>query len=114
MDNISLEVSAAATARAERYDGLFEEDDSIDRSLGPRIADDLAATTLLPLHPMDWLGVPLPLSLPLAVLLLGICAAAGAALVALWCALVQRLGADLEQVGLGLRAQGLGLLRSRG
>ena len=46
---------------------------------------------LLALHPMDWLGVPLPLSLPLAVLLLGICAAAGAALVALWCALVQRL-----------------------
>ena len=31
------------------------------------------------------------MSLPLAVLLLGICAAAGAALVALWCALVQRL-----------------------
>lgn len=46
---------------------------------------------LLALHPLDWVGVPSLLSLPLALLLLGICAGAGAALVATWCVLVQRL-----------------------
>lgn len=48
---------------------------------------------LLALHPLDWLGVPLPLSLPLAWLLLLSCCMAGALLVAVWCALVQRLDA---------------------
>jgi apolipoprotein N-acyltransferase len=46
---------------------------------------------LLALHPLDWIGVPLPLSLPLCGLLLGICAAAGGLLVALWVLLARRL-----------------------
>ena len=46
---------------------------------------------LLALHPLDWIGVPLPLSLPLCLLLLGLCAAAGGLLVALWVLLARRL-----------------------
>ena len=46
---------------------------------------------LLGLHPLDWIGVPLPLSLPLCWLLLGLCAAAGGLLVAAWLALARRL-----------------------
>jgi len=49
---------------------------------------------LLWLHPLDWVGVPLPLSLPLCLLLwLGLGALAGA-LVAIWRLVVQRLGAE--------------------
>ena len=48
---------------------------------------------LLALHPLDWIGVPLPLSLPLCGLLLGICGAAGGLLVALWVRLARRLDA---------------------
>jgi apolipoprotein N-acyltransferase len=47
---------------------------------------------LLALHPLTWLGVPELFSLPLVMLLLGICAAAAALLVALWCYSVQWLG----------------------
>jgi len=47
---------------------------------------------LLALHPLDWIGVPLPLSLPLCVLLLGLISALGGALVLLWLALARRLG----------------------
>ena len=47
---------------------------------------------LLALHPLDWLGVPGPLSLPLVLLLLTCCALLGGALVALWGGLVQGLG----------------------
>jgi apolipoprotein N-acyltransferase len=43
------------------------------------------------LHPLDWVGVPLPLSLPLCLLLWLLCAALGGALVAAWAALVRRL-----------------------
>jgi len=46
---------------------------------------------LMALHPLDWIGVPLPLSLPLCGLLLGICAAAGGLLVALWVLVARRL-----------------------
>lgn len=46
---------------------------------------------LLGLHPLDWIGVPGPLSLPLALLLLVICALAAAGLVAVWVALARRL-----------------------
>jgi apolipoprotein N-acyltransferase len=46
---------------------------------------------LLGLHPLDWIGVPGPLSLPLAASLLAICALAGAVLVGLWVALARRL-----------------------
>ncbi|MCP9775139.1 apolipoprotein N-acyltransferase [Cyanobium sp. WAJ14-Wanaka] len=46
---------------------------------------------LLALHPLDWIGVPMALSLPLCWLLLLFCAAAGALLVATWVALAQRL-----------------------
>lgn len=67
-------------------------------SAGPRagalwggVAVLLSHRWLLALHPLDWLGVPLPLSLPLAWLLLLSCCAAGAVLVGVWCALVQRL-----------------------
>ena len=47
---------------------------------------------LLALHPLTWLGVPAVLSLPLVLLLLGLCSLAGAALLALWCGLLQWLG----------------------
>ncbi|WP_259722106.1 apolipoprotein N-acyltransferase [Synechococcus sp. CS-1328] len=46
---------------------------------------------LLWLHPLDWVGVPLPLSLPLCLLLWGLCGLAGALLVALWLAVLTRL-----------------------
>ncbi len=49
---------------------------------------------LLGLHPLDWIGVPLPLSLPLCWLLLLLIAALGAALVAAWRALVEWLGPE--------------------
>lgn len=42
---------------------------------------------LLGLHPLDWIGVPLPLSLPLCGLLLLLCAALAGLLLALWSAL---------------------------
>ncbi|MFM8604004.1 MAG: nitrilase-related carbon-nitrogen hydrolase [Cyanobium sp.] len=46
---------------------------------------------LLWLHPLDWIGVPLPLSLPLCLLLWLLVGALGAALVLLWLLLVRRL-----------------------
>jgi len=49
---------------------------------------------LLWLHPLDWVGVPLPLSLPLCVLLWAGCGLLGAALVGGWRWLVQRLGPE--------------------
>ncbi|KEF42893.1 MAG: acyltransferase [Cyanobium sp. CACIAM 14] len=45
---------------------------------------------LLWLHPLDWIGVPGPLSLPICVLLWLACGLAGGALVAAWGALVAR------------------------
>ncbi|EDY38879.1 apolipoprotein N-acyltransferase [Cyanobium sp. PCC 7001] len=47
---------------------------------------------LLGLHPLDWIGVPLPLSLPLCGLLLLFCAALGGLLVAGWAWLAAWLG----------------------
>lgn len=47
---------------------------------------------LLWLHPLDWIGVPAPLSLPLCLALWGFCALAGGALVQLWLVLVRRAG----------------------
>ncbi len=55
---------------------------------------------LLWLHPLDWIGVPLPLSLPLCVLLWLLLGLLGAGLVALWRALVGRMGAARWSVGL--------------
>lgn len=46
---------------------------------------------LLALHPLDWLGVPPPLSLPLCALLLLLIAAIAALAVGSWCSLVSRL-----------------------
>jgi apolipoprotein N-acyltransferase len=46
---------------------------------------------LLGLHPLDWIGVPAPLSLPLCALLLAACAALGGLLVGLWTLLATRL-----------------------
>ncbi|PZU96258.1 apolipoprotein N-acyltransferase [Cyanobium sp. ULC084] len=47
---------------------------------------------LLWLHPLDWLGVPLPLSLPICLLLWLACGLAAGLLVALWCGLARWLG----------------------
>ncbi|MCP9771226.1 apolipoprotein N-acyltransferase [Synechococcus sp. Tobar12-5m-g] len=47
---------------------------------------------LLWLHPLDWVGVPLPLSLPVCVALWLACGLAAGLLVALWCALLGWLG----------------------
>jgi len=49
---------------------------------------------LLWLHPLDWVGVPLPLSLPLCVALLLAIALLAAVLVALWRWVVERLGPE--------------------
>lgn len=49
---------------------------------------------LLWLHPLDWVGVPLPLSLPLCIALLLGLGLLGGGLVGLWRALVQRLGPE--------------------
>ena len=49
---------------------------------------------LLWLHPLDWVGVPLPLSLPLCLLLWASLGAVAAALVGGWRLLVQRLGPE--------------------
>jgi apolipoprotein N-acyltransferase len=46
---------------------------------------------LLWLHPLDWIGVPLPLSLPLCLLLWLLVGALGGGLVALWLLLARRL-----------------------
>ena len=46
---------------------------------------------LLGLHPLDWIGVPAPLSLPLCWLLLVACGGLGGLLVGLWAALASRL-----------------------
>ena len=70
-------------------------------ALGPRSAALWGAAAvlishrwLLWLHPLDWVGVPLPLSLPLCIaLLLGI-ALLGGVLVGAWRWIVQRLGAE--------------------
>ncbi len=48
---------------------------------------------LLWLHPLDWVGVPLPLSLPVCLALWVGCALAGGVLVGAWGWLVRRLGA---------------------
>jgi len=70
-------------------------------ALGPRAAALWGAAAvlishrwLLALHPLDWVGVPMPLSLPLCLLLLFGCALLGAVLVASWRWLVQRLGPE--------------------
>jgi apolipoprotein N-acyltransferase len=57
------------------------------------------------LHPLDWVGVPLPLSLPLCLLLWFLCAGLGGALVAAWAALVRRL--DPGRPSTALLAAGL-------
>lgn len=46
---------------------------------------------LLALHPLDWIGVPLALSLPLCWLLLALISGLGGVLVAAWLALARRL-----------------------
>ncbi|MFM7171067.1 MAG: nitrilase-related carbon-nitrogen hydrolase, partial [Cyanobium sp.] len=57
------------------------------------------------LHPLDWVGVPLPLSLPLCLLLWLLCAGLGGALVAAWGVLVRRL--DPARLGTALLAAGV-------
>jgi apolipoprotein N-acyltransferase len=59
---------------------------------------------LLALHPLDWIGVPLPLSLPLCWLLLLGCGALAALLLLLWSALARRLGPRRPSTALLLAA----------
>jgi apolipoprotein N-acyltransferase len=47
---------------------------------------------LLALHPLDWIGVPLPLSLPICWLLLLFCGGLAALLLLIWSGLALRLG----------------------
>ena len=59
---------------------------------------------LLALHPLDWIGVPLPLSLPLCWLLLLGCGALAALLLLLWSTLARRLGPRRPSTALLLAA----------
>jgi len=62
---------------------------------------------LLWLHPLTWLGVPAPLSLPLVLMILLVCSGLGAGLVALWSVVLQRLDRrrwDTALLGAGLWA----------
>jgi apolipoprotein N-acyltransferase len=60
---------------------------------------------LLALHPLDWIGVPLPLSLPICWVLLLLCGGLAALLVSIWSSLVLRLGA--RHLGTALLMAGL-------
>ena len=55
---------------------------------------------LLWLHPLDWIGVPLPLSLPVCLLLWGLVGGAGGLLVLLWLLLMRRLEASRPSTAL--------------
>jgi len=57
---------------------------------------------LLGLHPLTWIGVPAPLSLPLCALLLACCALAGALLVGSWLALAAWAGPRAPLAALAL------------
>ena len=57
------------------------------------------------LHPLDWIGVPSPLSLPICLLLWGGCALLGGGLVAAWAVLMRRL--DPDRFSTALLAAGL-------
>ncbi len=57
------------------------------------------------LHPLDWVGVPSPLSLPLCLLLWGGCALLGGALVSAWALLIRRV--DPARPGTALLGAGL-------
>ncbi|MFN9623463.1 MAG: nitrilase-related carbon-nitrogen hydrolase [Cyanobacteriota bacterium] len=57
------------------------------------------------LHPLDWIGVPAPLSLPLCLLLWALCALLGGGLVAAWALLIGRL--DPARPGTALLGAGL-------
>lgn len=76
-------------------------------ALGPLVAGGGAAVAvlvshrwLLWLHPLDWVGVPGPLSLPLCLLLWGSCAVLAGLLVASWRGLVGRLGPERPSTAL--------------
>lgn len=81
-------------------------------ALGPRAAVLWGAAAvlishrwLLWLHPLDWVGVPLPLSLPLCIVLLLAVALLGGLLVGAWRWMVQRL--DPQRAGTALLASAL-------
>ena len=63
---------------------------------------------LLWLHPLDWIGVPAPLSLPLCLVVWGFCGVLGGLLVAAWVALVRPLDPTRLDTAL-LAALGWGL-----
>jgi hypothetical protein len=52
---------------------------------------------LLALHPLDWIGVPLPLSLPICWLLLLFCGGLAALLLLIWSGLAPLVDADLPR-----------------
>jgi len=56
------------------------------------------------LHPLDWIGVPSPLSLPLCLLLWGLCALLGGVLVGAWAVVLRRL--DPARISTALLAAG--------
>jgi len=60
---------------------------------------------LLALHPLDWIGVPSPLSLPICLLLWGLCGLLGGLLVEGWGLVARRL--DPARVSTALLAAGL-------
>ena len=55
---------------------------------------------LLWLHPLDWIGVPLPLSLPICLAIWLACGLLGGGLVALWLTLMRRLDATRPSTAL--------------
>ena len=55
---------------------------------------------LLWLHPLDWIGVPAPLSLPICLAIWLGCGLLGGALVSLWLALMRRLDPDRASTAL--------------
>ena len=62
--------------------------------LGAAVAVLVSHRWLLWLHPLDWVGVPGPLSLPLCLALWGGCGLLAGVLVASWRALIGRLGPE--------------------
>lgn len=81
---------------------------ALDGLLWGLMAVLLSHRWLLWLHPLDWIGVPAPLSLPLCLLLWLLIGLAGGLLVGLWLALMRRLGpARLSSALIGSALWGL-------
>ena len=68
--------------------------------VGAAVAVLVSHCWLLWLHPLDWVGVPGPLSLPLCLLLWGSCAVLAGLLVFSWRGLIGRLGPERPSTAL--------------